>query len=60
MDTRVDRALAAVSVGVRECCCRVAISGCSFARAAADLGHVGGIKLCAETLRKITEDEAGG
>lgn len=57
VDALVDRLEATVSVGVRECCCRLGTSGCSFARAAEDLGHIGGVTLSAESLRKITEDE---
>jgi hypothetical protein len=57
VDALVDRVEATLSVGVRECCCRLGTSGCSFARAAEDLGFIGGVRLSAETLRTITEDE---
>lgn len=59
VDALVDRAEATVSVGVRECCCRLGTSGGSFARAARDLDFIGGVRLSAETLRTITEDEGG-
>jgi hypothetical protein len=59
VDALIDRVEATVSVGVRECCCRLGSGGCSFARAAEDLSYVGGVRLSAETLRTITEDEGG-
>lgn len=57
VDTLVDRVEATVSVGVRECCCRLGTGEGSFDRAAADLADIGGIRLSAEKLRSITEDE---
>lgn len=57
VDALVDRVEATVSVGVRECCCRLGTGGGSFARAAEDLRFIGGVKLCAQSLRTITEDE---
>lgn len=57
VDALVDRIEATLSVGVRECCCRLGTNGSSFARAAGDLLFVGGIRLSAEQFRKITEDE---
>jgi hypothetical protein len=57
VDALVDLAEATVSVGVRESCCRLGVGEGSFARAAEDLGYLGGIMLSAEHVRTITEDE---
>jgi hypothetical protein len=57
VDALVDRVEATVSLGIRESCCRLGIGEGSFARAAEDLSYIGGIKLSAEKVRMITEDE---
>ena len=57
VDALVDRIEATLSVGVRECCCRLGTNGSSFARAAGDLlGYVGERR---EMLRYAECDEHG-
>jgi hypothetical protein len=61
-DHPVDRLLdhkmgAAVSVGVRELCCRLGIAGRSFARSAANLKEAAQISISQEMLRNVVEGE---
>jgi hypothetical protein len=60
-DERVDRWLGIadrnVSVLARELCCRVGISGVSFAKAVENLDRVGNIRIGREWLREIVEGE---
>jgi hypothetical protein len=60
-DTPVDRLLdaaeALVSVGARQLCCLLSISGGCFARTATNLSQAAGLKMSEETLRRIVEAE---
>ena len=60
-DTPVDRLLdeaeATVSRGVRELCCLLNGDAPSFARAADNLLRTTGVRLCAESLRRVVEGE---
>lgn len=57
VDTLLDAAEATVSRGTRELCCRINATSGSFARAAADLKHVGQLSLSPERLRQVVEAE---
>lgn len=60
-DTPVDRLLdaaeALVSVGARQLCCLLSLSGGCFARTATNLSQAAGLKMLEETLRQIVEAE---
>jgi len=60
-DTPVDRLLdaaeATVSRGARELCCVLNENAPSFARAARNLLRTTGVRLCAESLRRVVEGE---
>ena len=60
-DSPVDRLLdlgeSAVSVGVRQLCCRVAADARSFARAAGNLLHTAQVRVSEELLRQVVEGE---
>lgn len=47
----------AVSAGVRQMCCRVGIAQMGFARAAGHLHHLAQIRISAERLRQLAEQE---
>jgi len=57
VDELVDLAACGVSLAVREMCCRVATDSASFARAAATLDRLAGLKLSDEKLRQLVESE---
>lgn len=50
-------ASASVTVGARELCCRVAMSGVSFEKARENLERLGQIRVSKERLRQIVEEE---
>jgi hypothetical protein len=56
-DALLDAAEATVSRGARELCCRTGIDCKSFARAAAQLKHVGQLLISASSLREVVERE---
>lgn len=56
-DRLVDATEAAISVGVRELCCRLGVAGRSFARSADNLKQAAQITLSAELLRGVVESE---
>jgi len=60
-DETMDRVLGIVadqvSTGVRQMCCRVAIAQGGFKRASQHLEHLGQIRISAERLRQIAEQE---
>lgn len=53
----MDAAEAAISVGMRELCCRLGTHATSFDRCADDLKRAAQVTLSAETLRKVVENE---
>ena len=53
----LDAAEAGVSVGVRQLCCRLGVSGRSFARSAENLEEAAQISVSEELLRQIVEGE---
>jgi hypothetical protein len=57
VDELIDLASSGVSLATREMCCRVAVDSGSFARAAANLGRLAGLKLSDEKLREVVESE---
>lgn len=57
IDDLIDLAAWGVSLAAREMCCRLAIDSGSFARAAANLQRLAGLKLSDEKLRQIAESE---
>lgn len=57
MDRLLDVAESAVSVGVRELCCRLGTAGGSFARSAENLAAAAQVRLSEETLRRVVESE---
>ena len=57
IDPLIDLASSGVSLATREMCCRVAVDSGSFARAAANLERLAGLKLSDEKLREIVESE---
>lgn len=57
MDRLLDMAESAVSVGVRELCCREGTDSRSFARASENLGKSAQLQVSEETLRQIVESE---
>jgi hypothetical protein len=57
VDALLDAAEATVSLGARELCCRTGIDCKSFARAAAQLKHVGQLLISASHLREVVEGE---
>jgi hypothetical protein len=57
IDDLIDLAACGVSLAAREMCCRVAIDSGSFARAAANLQRLAGLRLSDEKLRQIVESE---
>lgn len=57
VDRLLDAAAATVSRGVRELCCLLNADAASFARAAENLLRTTGVRLCAESLRRVVEDE---
>jgi hypothetical protein len=57
VDALLDAAEATVSLGARELCCRTGIDCKSFARAAAQLKHVGQLLISASSLRAMVEIE---
>ena len=57
IDPLIDLARSGVSLATREMCCRVAVDSGSFARAAANLGRLAGLKLSDEKLREVVESE---
>jgi hypothetical protein len=57
VDRLLDVAESAVSVGVRELCCREGTDSRSFARAAENLGKSAQLQLSEEMLRQIVESE---
>jgi hypothetical protein len=57
VDALLDAAEAKVSLGARELCCRTGIDCKSFARAAAQLKHVGQLLISATHLREVVEAE---
>jgi len=59
LDTLVDAAEAAVSVGSRELCCRLNADSRSFARAAENLKRAAGMAISSESLRQVVEEEGG-
>lgn len=56
-DRLLDATEAAISVGVRELCCRLGTHATSFDRSADDLKQAAQVALSAETLRGVVEDE---
>jgi hypothetical protein len=62
-DTPVDRLLdaaeATLSRGARELCCLLNQNAPSFARAADNLLRTTGVRVCAESLRRVVEHEGG-
>lgn len=57
LDRLLDAALATISVGLRELCCRLGIAGRSFARSAQNLKAASLIALSEEMLRQVVESE---
>ena len=57
VDELIDLARSGVSLATREMCCRVAVDSGSFARAAANLDRLAGLKLSDEKLREVVESE---
>jgi len=57
VDDLIDLASCGVSLATREMCCRVAVDSGSFARAAANLERLAGLKLSDEKLREVVECE---
>lgn len=57
VDELIDVAGAGVSLAAREMCCRVAVDSGSFARAAANLDRLAGLRLSDEKLRQVVEAE---
>jgi hypothetical protein len=57
LDRLLDAAEAAISVGVRELCCRLGIAGGSFARSAENLKRAASITMAEEKLRVVVESE---
>lgn len=57
IDPLIDLAACGVSLAAREMCCRLAVDSGSFARAAANLQRLAGLKLSDEKLRQIVESE---
>lgn len=57
VDTLLDAAEATVSLGARELFCRANADARSFARATANLKHVGQLSLSTELLRQVVEEE---
>jgi hypothetical protein len=56
-DSLLDAALATVSLGTRELCCRTNAGAKSFDKAAENLKHIGQVSLSTELLRQVVEDE---
>jgi hypothetical protein len=57
VDRLLDVAESAVSVGVRELCCREGTDSHSFARASENLGKTAQLRISEQTLRQIVESE---
>lgn len=57
VDELIDLAATGVSLAAREMCCRAAVDSGSFARAAANLDRLAGLKLSDEKLRQVVESE---
>ena len=57
VDDLIDLAGCGVSLATREMCCRVAVDSGSFARAAANLERLAGLRLSDEKLREVVECE---
>jgi hypothetical protein len=57
IDRLVDAAETAISVGLRELCCRLGIAGRSFARSVENLKAAAQITLSEEVLRTVVESE---
>src|SRR4029077_13620110 len=57
VDHLIDLAGCGVSLATREMCCRVAVDSGSFARAAANLERLAGLRLSDEKLREVVECE---
>lgn len=57
VDRLVDWAESAVSVGVREMCCRLGIAGGSFARSATNLQRAAQVRISEEYYRQIVESD---
>lgn len=57
MDRLLDVAESAVSVGVRELCCRLGIAGGSFERSAQNLAAAAQVRMSEESLRQVVESE---
>src|SRR5215216_2258093 len=57
VDWLLDAAEATLSRGVRELCCLLNGDAPSFARAADNLLRTTGVRLCAESLRRVVEGE---
>jgi hypothetical protein len=56
-DELIDVAGSAVSLAVREMCCRIATDSASFVRASANLRRLAQLSLSDEKLRQLSEDE---
>lgn len=59
VDALLDAAEATLSRGARELCCLLNGNAPSFARAADNLLRTTGVRICAESLRKVVEAEGG-
>ena len=57
LDRLIDKLESAVSVGVRELCCRLGIAGGSFARSAENLDRAAQVKMSEEQYRTLVESD---
>jgi hypothetical protein len=57
VDALLDAVESAISLGVRELCCRLGIAGTSFARSTENLSKAAGLRMSEEIYRQVVESE---